>query len=62
MKTETLKHFYKDRLIEAGVAQERAEQAAQILTSEQLHLISEIWPEWAATFTPAQDKISGSPT
>ena len=58
MKTETLKHFYKDQLVKAGVAPQRAEQAAQILTSEQLQLISEIWPEWAATFTPAKDKIS----
>lgn len=58
MKTETLKHFYKDRLVKAGVAPQRAEQAAQMLTDEQLQLISDIWPEWAATFTPTKDKIS----
>lgn len=57
MKTEKLEQSYKNQLVKAGVAPPRAEQAAKILTSEQLQLISEIWPEWAATFSQAKFKI-----
>jgi len=56
MKTEKLEHSYKDQLVKAGVPPHRAEQAAKSLTSEQLQLISEIWSEWAATFSQAEVK------
>jgi len=51
MKIQKLENSYKDQLVKAGVAPRRAEQAARSLTSEQLQLIIEIWPEWAATFS-----------
>ena len=49
MQAEVLKQSYKQQLVKAGVDFHRAEQAANILTWEDLQLISEIWPEWAAT-------------
>lgn len=49
MKTEVLMQSYKHQLVKAGVDFHRAEQAAKILTWEDLQLIGEIWPEWAAT-------------
>ena len=50
MEAEMLKQSYKQQLVKAGVDFHRAEQAANILTWEELQLISEIWPEWAAAF------------
>jgi hypothetical protein len=57
MKAEKLEHSYKDQLVKAGVAPRKAEQAAKILTSEQLQLIGKIWPEWAAIFSQAEVKM-----
>jgi hypothetical protein len=56
MKTGKLEHSYRDQLVKAGVAFHKAEQAAKSLTSEQLKLIGEIWPEWAVTFSQAEVK------
>ena len=47
LKTEKLEQSYKDQLVKVGVDFQRAEQASKVLTSEQLLLVSEIWPEWA---------------
>jgi hypothetical protein len=55
MKTEKLEQSYKEQLVKAGVATYRAEQAAKTVTREQLQLISEIWPEWASTFSQVKD-------
>ena len=54
MQAEILKQSYKQQLLKAGVDFHRAEQAADILTWEQLQLISEIWPEWAAAFSQTE--------
>lgn len=54
MKTEKLEQSYKDQLVKAGVDFHRAEQAAKILSREELKLIGEIWPEWAAVFFLAE--------
>ena len=54
MKAEMLKQSYKQQLVKAGVDFYRAEQAANILTWEELQLISEIWPEWAAAFSQTE--------
>jgi hypothetical protein len=45
-----LKQSYQEQLIRAGVSPQKAAQAAQALTVEDLQLISEIWPEWASVF------------
>lgn len=58
MKTEKLKQSYKNQLVKAGVAPHRAEQAADTLTSEQLQLIREIWPEWTVAFSQVEVQIS----
>ncbi|HEY9846958.1 MAG TPA: hypothetical protein V6D03_12280 [Candidatus Caenarcaniphilales bacterium] len=50
MKTEKLQQSYKEQLVVAGVDPQRAEQAAKVVTWEQLQLIREIWPDWAAAF------------
>jgi hypothetical protein len=49
MEIEMLMQSYKHQLVKAGVEFHRAEQAAKILTWEDLQLVSEIWPEWAAS-------------
>jgi hypothetical protein len=54
MKTEKLEQSYKDQLIKAGVDNDRASQAAKILSRDELQLISEIWPEWAEVFSQAE--------
>jgi len=54
MKTDRLEESYKNQLIGAGVNLYEAEQAARLLTWEELRLIGEIWPEWAVTFCQAE--------
>ena len=56
MKTEKLKQSYKDQLVKVGVDPHRAENAANVLTSEQLQLIGEIWPEWTTVFLQTEVK------
>lgn len=51
MKAENLKQSYKHQLVKAGVDFHKAEQAAKILTWDELQLISDIWPAWAAAFS-----------
>lgn len=51
MKIEKLKQSYQEQLVKAGVEAYRAEQAAKVLTIEQLQLIGEIWPKWASNLT-----------
>lgn len=51
LKTEKLEQSYKNQLVKVGVDFQKAEQAAKTLTGEELLLISEIWPEWAAVFS-----------
>ncbi len=58
METEKLKQSYKDMLVRAGVDFHRAEQAVKNLTWEELHLIGEIWPEWAAAFAQTQNELN----
>lgn len=57
MKTEKLEQSYKEQLVRVGVDPHRAEQAARLLTREELQLISEIWPGWAAVFPQAENEI-----
>ncbi len=54
MKTDRLEESYKNQLIGAGVGFRKAEQAARLMTWEELRLIGEIWPEWAVTFCQAE--------
>ncbi len=58
--TEKLKQSYKNQLIKAGVDLHKAERVAINLTREELQLIHEIWPEWAAVLarTEAQTQAS----
>lgn len=53
MNHTTLKQSYQEQLVRAGVPLNKAEQAAKILTLEELRMISEIWPEWANIFSQA---------
>ncbi len=57
MKTEALEQSYKEQLVRVGVDPQRAEQAAKLLTREELKLISEIWPGWAAVFPHAENEL-----
>lgn len=57
MKTEELEQSYKEQLVRVGVDPHRAEQAAKLLTGEELRLISEIWPGWGAVFPPVENEI-----
>lgn len=43
-----LNQFYQEQLVKAGVSPFKAEQAAKILTLEELKLIGEIWDDWGA--------------
>lgn len=54
MKTDRLEESYKNQLIGAGVSFLKAEQAARLMTWEELRLIGEIWPDWAVTFCQAE--------
>lgn len=47
MKIDTLKQSYKEQLIKAGVEPQKAVQAAEKITREELNLIGEIWADWA---------------
>jgi hypothetical protein len=51
MKAKNLEQLYIEHLIKAGVNVAKAEQAAKMVTQEQMQLISEIWPEWTAVFS-----------
>lgn len=43
-----LNQFYQEQLVKAGVSPFKAEQAAKVLTLEELKLIGEIWDDWGA--------------
>lgn len=60
MDTEKLKQSYKKQLLKAGVDPHKAEQAAMNLTREELKLIHQIWPEWAAALPRAENQIQAS--
>ena len=55
MKPEKLEQSYKHLLVKAGVDFHKAEQAAKILTKEELQLISDIWPAWGIAFSQADE-------
>ena len=58
MEINTLKQFYQDQLVEAGVELPKAKQAAQSLTRDELLLISEVcWSEWVETFYEIEREI-----
>ena len=58
METNTLKQFYQEQLVRAGVERPKAEQAAQSLTKDELLLISEVcWSEWVETFYEIEREI-----
>lgn len=42
-----LRYSYREELIKAGVSPQKAEQAAQAVTSQELFMIGEIWGQWA---------------
>jgi hypothetical protein len=44
------KTLYKNLLIKVGVDTEKAEEASQSITFDDMRLISEIWPDWQAVF------------
>jgi hypothetical protein len=44
------KNLYKNLLIRAGVKTQKAEEASQSVTFDDMRLISEICPEWQAIF------------
>lgn len=50
METEKLKQAYRDQLIQMGVNFNKATQASEELTRNELQLIGEIWPEWASAY------------
>jgi hypothetical protein len=56
MKAKNLEQLYIDQLIKAGVSAAKAEQAARMLTREQLQLISEIWSDWATAFSQIEEE------
>ncbi len=47
MELSQLQHSYYQQLLKAGVAEDRAFQAARSLSREQLQIISEIWSDWS---------------
>lgn len=47
MELSQLQRSYYQQLLKAGVASERAFQAARSLSQEQLLIISEIWSDWS---------------
>jgi len=57
MTTEKLKQSYKEQLVRVGVDPHKAEQAAKLLTGEELQMISEIWPGWAAVFPQVENEL-----
>lgn len=57
MKTEKLRQSYKEQLVRVGVDPHRAEQAAKVLSGEELRLISEIWPSWGAVFPQVETEV-----
>ncbi len=47
MEINYLKQLYQQYLVRFGVEPQKAEQAANILTEQELLLIAQIWPEWS---------------
>jgi hypothetical protein len=44
------KNLYKNLLIRVGVNIQKAEEASQSITFDDMRLISDIWPDWKAVF------------
>jgi hypothetical protein len=44
------KVLYKNLLIRVGVNVQKAEEASQAITFDDMRLISDIWPDWQAVF------------
>lgn len=51
-----LKQIYLEQLMKVGVAQSKAEQAANNLTIQQLKMIGEIWEEWFLILNRSPDE------
>lgn len=60
MEVEELKQFYKKQLLKAGVDFHQAEQAVNHIEDEELQLIREIWADWTAVFSQAENEILAS--
>jgi hypothetical protein len=55
-----LKQIYLEQLMKVGVAQSKAEQAANNLTIQQLKMIGEIWEEWFLILNRSPDEPESS--
>ena len=60
MEVEELKQFYKKQLLKAGVDFHQAEQAINHIEDEEVQLIREIWADWTAVFSQAENEILAS--
>ncbi len=53
LDSHTLQSCYTKELIKAGVKPQKAQEAAVAMTSQELLMIGDIWPQWAAVLTGA---------
>lgn len=60
MTIEMLKQSYQEQLVKAGVEPQRAMEAAELVTPEELRIIGEIWADWADCVRRASSKRSSS--
>lgn len=58
MNIYELKKSYKDQLLKAGVDSEKAGEAAENLSFEELLLIREIWQDWSILFSEIEQIIN----
>lgn len=58
MYTSKLKQLYQQQLVKAGVPPQKATQAAESLTLEELRLIGEIWLDWGIILLSAHCEAS----
>lgn len=52
-----LKQSYQEQLIKVGVHPLKAEEAAKLLSKEELQFIGDIWPEWGAVVSKTEQKF-----
>lgn len=56
MDLPKLKQSYQEQLVKVGVQPLKAEQAAKILSEEELKFISDRWPEWATVLAKTEQE------
>jgi hypothetical protein len=50
MYTDYLKQSYRELLMTTGVSPQKAEEASEAVTYDDLKVISDIWPDWNLVF------------